>query len=182
MNRNLFKLTTEEFEFLVMTQDTNSILGYEIANEEWDTKRLEKCAVKLKAKGYLIENEEKQARVVEALRTRMFVIAHSKGFFKTENGEEQLIFYFYDEGIVSVQLKDGQVELMMIPFVNLAIGQFSGVIKESYRKWRFTWQTETEENGNEYIPGEEETYMDVVHSMTRILVPIHGNAMKERVK
>ena len=80
-------------------------------------------------------------------------------------------------------MKDEICELIWLPFIHLAIGQFSAIIKkENYRNWRFSAQYNDSNLIHEYIPSETEDFVDVVNHFSKIFISVYGEVMKQMVE
>ena len=186
MNRNCFTLTKDELWFLVMSQNKSYLTGCDEIPLDWNKDEMENCFFKLKQKKYYIIDKSGNISIDPLLNSWMYVVTHPQGYCKAENQNakgERILLYFYGESIVSIHMKDEICELIWLPFIHLAIGQFSAIIKkEHYRHWRFSAQYNDSNLIHEYIPSETEDFVDVVNHFSKIFISVYGEVMKQMVE
>lgn len=182
MNENYFELTKDELCFLIICQDTKVFLGYNNFSDNWDIEKAENCIESLKEKNYIKEDGNGKLSVVSPLSAWLYTITHPRGYFEASAEEdEKFLIYFYEDVIITLHIRNGSCELMWLPFIHLAIGQFSGILKQSdFEKWRFASKTDDEETA-EYIPSPDETFLNVLNNASQLFVKAHGYSMKGTV-
>lgn len=182
MNENYFKFTKDELCFLIICQDTKFFLGYNNFSVNWDIEKAESCIKSLKEKGFVAENTDGKLGVVSPLCSWIYTITHPHGYFEasSESGEKFLI-YFYEDVIITLYIKDDVCELIWLPFIHLAIGQLSGILKQSDAiGWSFVSKTGNNEAA-EYIPSDGDTLTDILNNAAQLFVKAHGYSMKGTV-
>lgn len=182
MNKNYFELTKDELCFLIICQDTKIFLGYNNFSENWDIEKAESCIKSLKEKSYITEDGNGKLSVISPLSAWLYTITHPHGYFEaTSADDETFLIYFYEDVIVTLYIRNNSCELIWLPFIHLAIGQFSGILKQSdYKTWKFISKT-GEDEAIEYKPSADETLIDVLNNASQLFIRAHGYSMKGKV-
>lgn len=180
MNQHYFTLTKDELWFLLMCQNVDILIEYDGNIQDWDTEKLELCVTTLKQKKCLTFDEDHNITINPLLESWIYVTTHSYGYFEAISSyNEKILLFFYDENIVSIHVKKDICEIMSLPFIHLAIGQLlQNVEEENYSEWKFSVQDNERNKVSEYIPSDEEEYLDVVKKVANMLILIHGQSMK----
>lgn len=179
MNRNYFVFTKNELWFLVMCQNMDRIIGYNDKMPDWNIEQLEVCTSILRQKKCLIVNEGGEMEVDSRLDSWMYVVTHPQGFFRAiSSNDEIILLFFYGETIVSLHIENDICELIWLPFIHLAFGQISGILKtKQISDWRFSVGHHKDNKIEEYTPSSNEDLTDVINNISKSLLAIHRYAI-----
>lgn len=180
MSRNCFEITKKELWFLIISSQCVSIAGFDEELPQFELEDAKACAESLKEKGCINSSEDGKMALHEMLATCMYMITHSTGYSKcTSEGGEMLIFYYYEDSIVSLHIANEKCEIIWLPLITLAIGEAANVTKkDGCYKWKYCARSITGDYYEEYIPEENENDTEVLKKFFDLSVTLHGRAIK----
>ena len=128
-----FVLSKEEFRFVLLFMEEPFIKGLEeyTADTESDKKTLLQTMENLKNRSLITETEEGKVSLDRDLLMMVSCAAQAKHLFLALNkdADARYVYYFLDDIILLFSVRNNEIELLWIPFLNLAIGAMASALE-----------------------------------------------------
>lgn len=181
-NENLFFLTKKELNLIMLLEDIDEIPGIGVMLDDMTEEEVKESYESLQEKK-IISVFGNESEWNERFIAWFDVICKAKRYLSIEGNKEKLSYFFYAQSIVSVEIRNGEISILWIPFIHLAIGQFLTFIDFCENNELLT-VTSVDEKSSEALTAnisivELRDSLDLQNDITQKMVKLHAEELRE---